>query len=339
MPIVSDAGPPAQFQPAPLFPGHAHVSSAYPSTLAQASTPARQTQTFSSDSIPTAQSASVLANHGWTAFAILLLLALGGLAYAGLSRQLRLVSQRPQDPELTQKLRRRNPVNAPSQRAAAPLSNPLMSGGSTPGQAQKLDHFQELVQMLRDRDHQVRKMAAWELKKLKDPRAVRPLVQAMVESVPEQRSLILSALSEIGYENLVSVSRALTLALQDENPEVRQNAVRELTRLQAISSRNAQLLLNAVGDPDPRVKETARWAVNKIQQSQRQFSAQSEFLESYGSIFEGQPLSSNVPPQAMLDQRAPRQVERPKSQSSQQPPLRRPPSAQPPQPRPPQQPS
>ncbi|MBD2104734.1 HEAT repeat domain-containing protein [Leptolyngbya sp. FACHB-261] len=282
MPIDSDAGlmalpQPARFSFTTLRLGDANANSAY-LPIAQVSTPTERSGTFSSDSVPALQ--PIITNHGWTAFAIMLLLALGGLAYAGLNRHLRLLNQRQEDPEVTQELRR--PPNRQPARESLPPNSSSM------GQAQKIDHFHELAQMLRDRDPQVRKLAAWELKKLKDPRSVRPLVQAMVESVPEQRSLILAALSEIGYDNLVSVSRALTLALQDENPEVRQNAVRELTRIQAVSSRNAQLLLNAVGDSDPRVAETARWAVGKIQQSQRQFSAQSEFLESYGAIFEGQ---------------------------------------------------
>ncbi len=260
---------------------HASATGQSGSSVLLAQIPSRQTTTatFGSDSLASAP--PPLVNHGWTASAIILLMALGGLAYLGLSRQMRLFNQTAFDPEVTQDLRPVGPISAQEEPATGP--------------AQKIDYYQELVRMLRDADPQTRKLAAWELKKLRDPRAVRPLVQAMVESVPEQRSLLLAALSEIGYDQLVLVSRALTLALQDENPEVRQNAVRALSRLQTLNSRNSQLLLNALGDGDDRVQETARWAVDKVQQSQRQFSAQSDFLASYGEIFEGRSLEPAPP--------------------------------------------
>ena len=60
------------------------------------------------------------------------------------------------------------------------------------------------------------------------------------------------------------MSRALTLSLQDENAEVRKNAIRDLTRIYDLATQMSQLLQRAADDPDAEVRETARWAADKL---------------------------------------------------------------------------
>ncbi len=60
------------------------------------------------------------------------------------------------------------------------------------------------------------------------------------------------------------MNRALALSLQDDNPEVRKNAIRDLTRIYELIAQTTQMLCHAADDPDPEVQETARWAMNQL---------------------------------------------------------------------------
>ena len=57
------------------------------------------------------------------------------------------------------------------------------------------------------------------------------MVDLLLDSDSRQRSLVLSALSEISSRTLKPMSRALAISMQDENPDVRKNAIRDLTRI------------------------------------------------------------------------------------------------------------
>jgi HEAT repeat protein len=109
-----------------------------------------------------------------------------------------------------------------------------------------------------------RQKAVWELGQRGDTRAVQPLVELMVDSDSKQRSLILAALSEIGTRTLKPLSRALAISLQDNNAEVRKNAIRDLTRVYDLVAQISQLLHHATEDPDQEVRETARWALGQL---------------------------------------------------------------------------
>lgn len=124
----------------------------------------------------------------------------------------------------------------------------------------------ELIKNLQQPDPAKRRQAIWELGRRGDSRAVQPLVNLMIDSDSKQRSLILAALSEIGTRTLTPMNRALAVSLQDENAEVRKNAIRDLTRIYELVTQMSQLLHHAVEDPDPEVQETARWALSQFSQ-------------------------------------------------------------------------
>ncbi|MCS6791703.1 MAG: HEAT repeat domain-containing protein [Oscillatoriaceae bacterium SKW80] len=128
----------------------------------------------------------------------------------------------------------------------------------------KLDIVEDLIRELQTTEPAKRRRAIWELGQRGDSRAVQPLVNLMVDSDSKQRSLILAALSEIGNRTLTPINRALSVSLQDENPEVRKNAIRDLTRIYELVVQMSYLLRYAVDDPDPEVQETARWALERI---------------------------------------------------------------------------
>jgi HEAT repeats len=117
---------------------------------------------------------------------------------------------------------------------------------------------------LRSTDAERRKKAIWNLGQCGDSRAVQPLVDLMLDADSRQRSLILSALSEIGVRTLKPMSRALAISLQDENPEVRKNAIRDMTRVYDLIAQISQLVYRATEDPDEDVRDTANWAMKQL---------------------------------------------------------------------------
>lgn len=129
---------------------------------------------------------------------------------------------------------------------------------------QKIDIIDELIKDLQKPDPAKRRKAIWELGQRGDSRAVQPLVNLMVDSDSKQRSLILAALSEIGTRTLKPMNRALAVSLQDDNAEVRKNAIRDLTRIYELVSQMSQILRHAIDDPDDEVRETANWAIGQL---------------------------------------------------------------------------
>jgi HEAT repeats len=122
----------------------------------------------------------------------------------------------------------------------------------------------ELIQDLRSPDPAKRRKVIWELGQRGDTRAVQPLVDLLIDSDSKQRSLILSTLSEIGTRTLKPMTRALAISLQDENSEVRKNAIRDLTRVYDMVSQISNLLHKATEDSDADVQETAKWALGQL---------------------------------------------------------------------------
>ena len=127
-----------------------------------------------------------------------------------------------------------------------------------------LDSIEELIRQLHSPDPDKRKKTIWELAREADSRAVQPLVSLLLESDSQQQSLILEALSQIGTRTLKPMNRALALSLQDDNAQVRKNAIRDLTRVYELIAQLSQLIYYATDDPDPEVQETAKWALGQL---------------------------------------------------------------------------
>ena len=127
------------------------------------------------------------------------------------------------------------------------------------------DELQTLVSYLdKDLDPKIRRKAIWDLAQKSDSRAMKPLVELMIEVDSQERSLILEALSQISTRTLKPMNKALAVSLQDNNPQVRKNAIRDLTRIYDLMSQISQMLCHAIDDGDSEVKETAKWALNQI---------------------------------------------------------------------------
>jgi hypothetical protein len=122
----------------------------------------------------------------------------------------------------------------------------------------------DLIKDLQNCDPTQRRRAIWDLSQRGDTRAVQPLVDLMIDSDSKQRSMILSALSEIGTRTLKPMSRALAISLQDESPDVRKNAIRDLTRVYDLMAQISQMVHQATEDSDSEVRETAQWALKQM---------------------------------------------------------------------------
>lgn len=128
----------------------------------------------------------------------------------------------------------------------------------------KVNIVDELINDLRSSDLTQRRKAIWDLGQKGDSRAIQPLVDLMIDADSQQRSLILAALAEIGTRTLKPMNRALAISLQDESPNVRQNAIRDLTRIYDMMQQMSQMLSHAMQDPDAEVQATAKYALSKM---------------------------------------------------------------------------
>ncbi|YAF95805.1 MAG: peptidoglycan-binding protein [Nodularia sp. CChRGM 3473] len=128
----------------------------------------------------------------------------------------------------------------------------------------KLNIVDELIQDLRSTDPTKRRKAIWDLGQQGDSRAIQPLVDLMIDADSQQRSLILAALAEINARSLKPMNRALAISLQDESPQVRQNAIRDLTRVYDMMTQMSQMLSHALDDPDADVQTTAKYALTQM---------------------------------------------------------------------------
>lgn len=148
-----------------------------------------------------------------------------------------------------------------------PVTNGSLALGS--GQAPRLSRINildELTADLQSSEPATRHKAIWELGQRGHSAAVQPLVDIFLDADSKERSLILAALSEVGIHTLKPMNRALALSLQDANPEVRKNAIRDLTRLYELVAQVSQLLSHAAQDSSPEVQDTARWAIGQLGQ-------------------------------------------------------------------------
>ncbi len=121
-----------------------------------------------------------------------------------------------------------------------------------------------LLESLKDENPKNRRRAIWKLAQMSDSRAMQPMVEAMLDGDSYERSLILEALAQICTRTLRPMNQALAISLQDKNPQVRKNAIRDLTRIYDIMSQITQLIAHAIDDNDPEVQETAKWAMRQL---------------------------------------------------------------------------
>lgn len=128
----------------------------------------------------------------------------------------------------------------------------------------KVNIIDELIQDLHRPDPELRRKAIWELGQRGNSAAVQPLVNLLAEADSHEQSLVLAALAEISSQTLKPMNRAVAIALQNENSEVRKNAIRDLTRIYDSLNQVGRMLGHAAVDEDPEVRQTADWALKQL---------------------------------------------------------------------------
>ena len=128
----------------------------------------------------------------------------------------------------------------------------------------EIDVVFELIQDLSASDRHLRRKAIWELARIGDSRSIEPLVNIIPQVDALDKSLIINALTQIAHRNFELIHNFLFTSLEDNDPEVRQDAIRDLTALHEPTSLVTQRLSIMLKDPDKEVRKTAQWALNKI---------------------------------------------------------------------------
>ncbi|MCU0524728.1 MAG: HEAT repeat domain-containing protein [Elainella sp. Prado103] len=168
-----------------------------------------------------------------------------------------------------------SPLESPLERTAAPIPEPQLNRNSAISptinptlspttRLPKIDPVMTLIAELHSSDRVKRQNAIWQLGQAGDSRALQPLTDLLVDLDSQQRSLVLAAISEIGARTIKPMNRALLLSLQDDSPEVRKNAIRDISRVYDLMIQISQSLHYAANDADTEVQETARWALTQL---------------------------------------------------------------------------
>ena len=112
-----------------------------------------------------------------------------------------------------------------------------------------------LIMSLDDADKEVREKAAWALSEIKDPRSIGPLIQAMKSDVSGR---IEKAVVKMG----IAAVEPLILALEGDDPQVRERATFVLKRIQEPLSIDA--LLAGLNDEDSESRVHASWELRSV---------------------------------------------------------------------------
>ncbi len=130
----------------------------------------------------------------------------------------------------------------------------------------KLDIIPELINDLAKSDRKKRQKTIWELAQRGDSRAMQPLVELMVKVDSQERGLILEAMTQITSRTLKPMNKALMMSLDDDNPRVKQNAIRDLARVYELMNQVTKRLSSVAEDSDEEVQKTATWALKQLNQ-------------------------------------------------------------------------
>ena len=131
------------------------------------------------------------------------------------------------------------------------------------------DEVQEWIAELKDEDPRIRQTAAEILGRLKDPRAIGPLIVALVDEASEVREAASEALKSFpGWGKSDEANRVvpeLIVVLQDQrkDPEVRKNAAEALGKIK--DPRAVEPLITALKDEYSEVRWHAAWSLGEIQ--------------------------------------------------------------------------
>ncbi|MEM8672410.1 MAG: HEAT repeat domain-containing protein [Cyanobacteria bacterium P01_G01_bin.67] len=122
----------------------------------------------------------------------------------------------------------------------------------------------ELTKDLLQSDRNIRRKAIWELAKLGDSRVIEPLMAIMPQANSVDKSLIIKAITQITNRSFKPVNAKLFAMLNDDNPEVRVNAILDLTTFYKFIAPITQQLLQMQLDDNQEVRDRASQALQDL---------------------------------------------------------------------------
>lgn len=127
------------------------------------------------------------------------------------------------------------------------------------------DNTQKLISQLDTAKGNEKIKIIWSLAADADSRAIEPLLDIMFRGNSQEKTLVLEAISQIASKSLKPINQALIMSLQDEQGQVRKNALRDVTKLYELITEIQPVILQAAcDDPDPEVREIAIFSLNKL---------------------------------------------------------------------------
>ncbi len=127
-----------------------------------------------------------------------------------------------------------------------------------------IDVVVELIQDLQHSDRNLKRKAIWELAKIGDSRSIEPLAKIIPQAGLVDKSLILKAMTQITNRHFQPINDELFALLKDQNPEIRTNAIRDLTVLYKFVVPVTKQLAQMQQDSDRRVRYAATQALQQL---------------------------------------------------------------------------
>ena len=122
----------------------------------------------------------------------------------------------------------------------------------------------ELIKNLQHRDRDLRREAIWGLAQIGDSRGIEPLVKILPQLNLTDRSLGLKAIANITERSFKPINDHLFSTLDNPNPEIKKNAIRDITTLyEFVAPLTKQLALMQL-DRDIQVQQTAKLAIKQL---------------------------------------------------------------------------
>ena len=130
----------------------------------------------------------------------------------------------------------------------------------------ELDLVPRLIVELQTSDRNIRHKTIGELAQKGDSRAMKPLVELMIEADSQERNLILEAMTQITSLTLQPMNQVSIFSLDIQNSQDKQNAIRDLTRVYQLMSQVTTKLSQIINDSEQQIQKTATWALKQLKE-------------------------------------------------------------------------
>ena len=128
----------------------------------------------------------------------------------------------------------------------------------------RIDVVVELIKYLQQPDDDLRREAILELAQIGDSRGIEPLTEILSQVNSTDRSLVVKAIAQITKRSFQPLEDLLFSNLDDANPEIRQNAIRDLAAVHAFVAPITKQLSRMQLDRDMQVRQTAKIAIKQL---------------------------------------------------------------------------